>query len=427
MSSSEIRVNLSALEHNVRVLRSIVGPDCALCPIVKADAYGLGVAKVARHLEAAGADMMAVYSLDQAAAIARAAVGKPILVLTAVRELDRIDETYRLLIQGRLHLTVHDPDHLQALMELSDRFATFIRVHLEVDTGMGRGGCDPADVEGMLGRIESSRWLRLAGVFTHFANASKQSARTTKQMDEFERILDRVSARLPEDCHVHVASTYGVLRARRFHQTMVRFGLAWAGYGPECMTGGEFRREAAELVPIVSWHSRVVHVKPIERGAAVGYGSTWTARRPSLLGIVPVGYADGYPLGLGGRDDDPRPACVGVLPEGAADSDSEPRRFVPVVGRVNMDQIMIDLTDVSRRLPVGPGTPVELIGTDPAAPNHLPRLARTAGTLPHEFLCRLHPRVKRVYVARPVPERSGEDAPPGTARRAGEVAQTVAV
>lgn len=422
MSSSEIRVNLSALEHNVRVLRSIVGPECALCPIVKADAYGLGVAKVARHLEAAGADMFAVYSLDQAAAIARAAVGKPILVLMPVRDLDRIDETYRLLIQGRLHLSLHDPDHLQALMELSDRFATFIRVHLEVDTGMGRGGCDPGDVEPMLERIESSRWLRLAGLFTHFANASKQSARTTRQMDEFEAVLERVRPRLPDDCRVHVASTYSVLRARRFHQTMVRFGLAWAGYGPECMTGGEFRREAAELVPIVSWHSRVVHVKHIERGATVGYGSTWTARRPTLLGIVPVGYADGYPLGLGSRDDDPRPACIGIMPEGAPED--EPRRFVPVAGRVNMDQIMIDLTDVARRMEVGPGTQVELIGTDPAAPNHLPRLARASGTLPHEMLCRLHPRLKRTYVSRLVGAPRSEDAPE---RRAGMVAAGVAV
>ncbi|MHC4709884.1 MAG: alanine racemase, partial [Planctomycetota bacterium] len=169
--TSRIRVNLSAVEHNVRVLRGIVGSECVLCPIIKADGYGLGAAPVARHLKAAGADLLAVYTPAQAAELARAAVGGPILVLAPVRELERTDEAYRLLIRGDLHLTVHDGEHFDELLRIAERFATVIPLHLEIDTGMSRGGCNPDEAPPIAERIAANRWLRLAGVSTHFARA----------------------------------------------------------------------------------------------------------------------------------------------------------------------------------------------------------------------------------------------------------------
>jgi alanine racemase len=401
--TSRIRVNLSAVEHNVRTVRGVVGPQCTLCPIIKADGYGLGAAPIARHLKAAGAEMLAVYTPSQAAELARAAVGGPILVLLPVRELDRNDEAYRLLIRGDLHLTVHDDRHLDDLLRIAEGFATVIPLHLEIDTGMSRGGCSPDEASSIAQRIDANRWLRLAGISTHFARAGSDPRFTDRQLAKFNAAVDACGPSMPDDCLVHAANTLATLRHHRYHKTMVRVGQAWAGFGADAITGGEFRRQAARLRPVVTWRSWIIQVKTIERGTAVGYGSAWTAARRSRIGLVPVGYADGYPMGAASTDADPRPACVGVY-LGSASTKSKAAGFVPVVGQVNMDQITIDLTDLTpargrRRSAMGPGTEVELIGVDPEAPNHLPALARTARTVPHEMMCRLNPRIRRIYHA----------------------------
>jgi alanine racemase len=405
-SNSELTIDLGAVENNVRVLRGIVGADCALCPILKADGYGLGVGPIARHLRAGGADMLAVYGLDQAAHIARTGVSGPILVLMPVCDVPRADETYRLLIQGRLHLTVHDSGQLEALLRLADRFATAIPVHLEIDTGLGRGGCDPRDAQAVLRRIEHSRWLRLAGIFTHFADAARSAASAQRQMAQLDSVLERCGDLVGPDCLVHAANTAALLRNRRYHRSMVRFGLAWVGVGNEWCTGGPFRRAAAGLRPVVRWRSSIIHVKQVRSGSHVGYASAWTARRHSTIGLVPVGYADGFAPGLASTDERPVGPCVGIE---AGDA----RCYVAVVGRVNMDQITVDLTEVARRVPIEPGTPVELIGADPKAPNHLAALAKAAGTTPHEILCRLSPRLPRQYRAGRLIEPKPQEARAG--------------
>jgi alanine racemase len=198
-----------------------------------------------------------------------------------------------------------------------------------------------------------------------------------------------------------MAGTFATLRHQRYHKTMVRVGLAWAGYGLEWLGGGEVISAAEQLKPIVTWKSSIVQIKKVRQGTPVGYGSRWGAERPSVIGLVPVGYADGYPLELGSRDGHTEGAAVGVI--GNQSLHAAPT-FAPVIGAVNMDQITVDLTDAvahaeSQGRAMGVGATVELITPDPAAPNHLPKLARMAGTIPHEMLCRLNPRLKRVYTS----------------------------
>lgn len=407
---SVIEVNLSDLDHNMQVIRQIVGPSCALCPIVKADAYGLGAARIAKRMVHHGAELLAVYTPDQAAELFRAAVGCRVLVLMPVREIARVDELYRGLVADRLQLTIHDMDHISDLIAITERFGVTIAVHLEIDTGMSRGGCSVADVPAILERIASCRRLHLAGIFTHFASPETPTPFTDTQLQQFEHLLEQHAALIPADCRIHVASTFSMLRHERFHKSMVRFGLAWAGYGLEWMNSGEIIAEAQQLRPVMTWKSRVVQVKTIDKHTPVGYGSVWTSKRPSVIGLVPVGYADGYPAGIGVRDNQPKGAMVRVLTENG-DSDSEGGSgggsggawgYAPVVGAVNMDQITIDLTDIAQQAAscgqaVGVGTVVELITADAEAPNHLPRLAKMAGTHPHELLCRLNSRIKRSY------------------------------
>lgn len=420
--TSVIEVNLSAIDRNLRALRSFVGPECGLCPIIKADAYGLGGGRIARRLAAGGADLLAVYSPEQAAAVTRSAVGSPILVLMPLHDLARTDELYRPLVLGQLHLVLHDADQLAALASLGERFGAIIPVHLEIDTGMSRGGTASAEVPGLLRRLASTRWLRLAGIFTHFSDARSDEARTDAQLAVFDALIAAEARHIPPTCVQHVASTYSLLRHRRFHRAMVRFGLAWCGYGPELLDSGQPRVTTA-LEPAVTWSSRLVQVKTIEAGTSVGYGSLWTARRRSVIGLIPVGYSDGFPLARPGATGSAQVAVIPTTPRDAervpgATSQERPssdaRRFVPVIGAVNMDQISVDLTDVmdagtaaaapvgssqpsGHRGVIGVGTRVELISPDPAAPNHLPRVAAAAGTIPHELLCRLSPSIRRVY------------------------------
>jgi alanine racemase len=412
-----VEINLTAIDHNMAAIRRLVGSECKLCPIVKADAYGMGAARVARRLVAAGADLLAVYSLPQAAELAvglgsgvasgaASGTGPAILVLMPVGDIRPGDETSRLLTAGRLHLTVHDLGQLEALASLADHYATRIPVHLEVDSGLSRGGARPDEAGRLLERIASdprvSRLVSLRGVFTHFANSRVDREATDDQLARFDELLARYAHTLAPDTDIHVASTYALFRHRRYHRSMVRFGLAWAGYGLEELDGGEMELGDDLLRPCVRWRSRVVQVKRIPAGTSVGYGSRWTATRPSTIGLVPVGYADGFPVfrpqeadGSGGQQK------IAVLREVSRGARTEiVRDFAPVIGAVNMDQITVDLTDLDclTQRDGGVGMTVEIVSPDAGAPNHLPRLARRSGMIPHEMLCRIHPKIPRIYV-----------------------------
>ena len=395
--TSVIRIDLSALGDNMRVLRRIVGPDCALCPLVKADAYGLGAVPIARHLAACGADMLAVYTAAQALELEAGSIPCPILVLMPVRDLRTLRGLSPGLAEHRFHLTVHDPGQLEGLRLGAGRFGVEIPVHLELDTGMSRGGCTAEVFPRLLRRIGECAGLRLAGVFTHFANAERDVAATDRQMDQLDRLLARHADLVPSGCLIHAANSSATLRGRRYHKSLVRVGLAWAGYVTERLNGSAVRG-AQNLRPILTWQSWIVGVKSIAAGTPVGYGSTWTATRRTRIGLVPVGYADGYPIGVGAGAARSKPARVGVI---VRDGDRAQPQYAPVIGSVNMDQITIDLTDCTADDVGGPqigiGTTVELISPEPGAPNYLSELARTAGTIPHELLCRLDPRIQRAY------------------------------
>lgn len=395
---SHIDVNLSAVQHNIRLLKRIVGPECELCPIVKSDAYGLGAVRVTKTLMACGVDLVAVFTPEEATQLFAAAIGGQILVLMPVRQIPRAGELYRGLVCGRLHLVVHDAGHLQDMIGMAERFGVRIPIHLEVDTGMSRGGCSLSEAPALLESIGRHNRLSLAGLFTHFARAEEDIDFTDVQAARFDRLLEDCANLIPPACRIHMANSFATLRSTRYHRSMVRVGLAWAGYGLDWLSGGELIVEGEHLEPAVTWESRIVQIKTIDAGTPVGYGSKWTAGRRTHLGLIPVGYAHGYPMSLGATDERPRAGMVRVLPDcqnGAAGG------FARVVGAVNMDQIAVDLTDLmsspKARTAIATGTRVELITADPVAPNHVTGLARAAGTIPHELLCRMDPRCHRSY------------------------------
>lgn len=404
-STSVIEVNDTAIEQNLAVVRQLVGPDCRLCPIVKADAYGLGAVRIARRLVVRQADIFAVYAPDEAAELLQHGIAADILILMPVTEIGRRDVLYRGLVSGRIHLTVHDDMHLGLLSDIADRNGLNLSLHVKVDSGMRRGGATPEMAAEMIRRIDASRRLRLAGVMTHFADPSGCTTKTDAQLAVLDELIDQTADVGSSTCLVHAANSFATFSSARYHKTMVRIGLAWAGYVGSRDRPDQQHPLAANLTPAVTWTSKIVQIKRLCKGDMVGYGGTWTAKQDGWMGVVPVGYADGYPPSLSHRDDNSGDGKsygeVGILnPDGR----SSRRRFAPVIGAVSMDQLCIDLTHLFQgRRPQGRGyealrsAAVELISPDTKQPNHVPTIASRAGITPHELLSRLHQRIPRVH------------------------------
>ncbi|MEQ8844144.1 MAG: alanine racemase [Phycisphaerales bacterium] len=393
MQSTAIHVDLTAIERNVEAIRKSLAKSeqnsPGLCAILKANAYGLGAARVAKRLSILGVDMIAVNTPEQARELVEAAITSPILLLMPIRKLNRNDALYRAASRGQIHFSIHDLDHLHAIMDVSHGLGITMPVHVELDTGMSRGGTNAAQAEQIVIRIREHRRLRLAGVYTHLACADVNAERTEAQNAAFDAWLDRIGSILPDDCLIHEANTPATFRNSRYARRMVRIGLGLFGYAREEFAdpdGFDRLDDASTLSPALRMVSRVMQVKMIEAGAAVGYGSTWTAERPTRLALVPVGYADGYPLALSNRG-----AVALARRDGSV-------AHAPVVGRVSMDQMTVDVTDLSAE-DVRIGAEVEVIGARPDAPNYLPTLAHAAGTTTYELLCRLNARLPRRYIA----------------------------
>ncbi len=398
-STSTVTIHLPSIDRNVAAIRDLVGPSCGVCAVVKADGYGLGAGRVAQQLAASGVSMLAVYSLAQAESIADAGVTLPMLVLMPVREVELGGAAHRLLITGRLHLTVHSLSHAQGLAAMAERLGGGpVPVHLEVDTGMSRGGSLPEDAARALAFIAGEGRLRLTGLFTHFSDSRLDPELTAAQLNGLDALLSRCAESIPSDVVIHAANSHALARGARFHRTMVRVGLAWTGLADPGVEG------------VVSWTSSIVHVKEIPTGTPVGYGSKWRAARPTRVAVIPVGYFDGYPLG--GADSESRFVSIGS-------------RDAMVIGAVNMDQIVVDITGIEPSLSSDDGfigRTVELYGGDRAKGNFIPRLAEAVGAHAYELLCRIHPRIPRQFVAAPTVAPRIEAMPPVAGSLQGAIA-----
>lgn len=462
MTTSRVEIDLAAIEHNTRVIRSILQPPphpntppnthaqsapagaqgaaggTQLCAIIKQDAYGLGAPRIARKLAALGADLLAVFCTAEARALADTPIRTPILVLMPVAEFDRKDPLYRLAVAGRLHLTLHSEAQALELASVASRVGVTFPVHVQVDTGMSRGGCLPDAAEALIDLALSSPRFRLAGIMTHFSSPATDDEFTREQARLFRGFIERIKPRLTAAADrlrgqapvvVHAANSAAAFRSDSLHASMVRVGQALFGYVADTFTDREhvqFADAAASLRPALRWVSRIVHVQDVPAGWPVGYNRLFHTRKPSRIALVPVGYADGYPIALTNKGqvrltglawDRPRtaePTAPGPTPGPAPETASA---FAPVVGRVSMDQITIDVTDLPEEF-WRPGREVEVYGNDPGAPNHLPTLAAAAGTITHQLLCAISPALERVYLTRACAEGDTEGEPStGGARR----------
>ena len=394
-TSSWLEINIPCLESNLQTVRSIIGSTVRVCAVVKADAYGLGGSMIASRLASRGVDMLAVYSPDQAETLISARVTKPILMLGPVRELARTSPLYRLAVTDRLHLSIHDLNQLDQLNGVGQTFGLKLPVHLYLDTGMSRSGLIEAQWSAALSQTRHLKHLQLAGLFTHLSTADSDPDFAKTQEKKLDRFLAEHADMIPPGTLIHSANTFATLRHRCHHRSMVRVGLSLLGYGDTLLTEGPVIANVPRLKPTVRWLSKINHIQNYPKGTPVGYGCTHLLKRDSTLAVVPVGYADGYPLTLGNK------AVLRVL-----STDHQIAMTAPVLGRVSMDQIVIDLTRPS--ISDGPphteippplmGDTVELISHDPQSPNALPHLAEQAEATCYSLLCGLSKQVPRRYV-----------------------------
>jgi len=358
------RIDLAALANNVRRVADAAG-TARLTAVVKANAYGHGAVACSRVAVEAGATALAVHAIAEAEQLRMHGLTTPILVMgpLAGEEWVRAGET-------GVEIVAWTPAGIYAA-----RDAGITGVHLELDSGMGRLGARPEDVAGLVDAARASG-ITVAGIMTHFATADDRDGVDEgffrEQLVRFRAAAAGLKDAFPE-ASVHAANSAAVFRDPQAAFDMVRCGIALYGCSP-------FHEDPAALglVPVMSVVSYVAMVKTIRSRDSVGYGRTWRAQRGTRVGLVPVGYADGYARAFGNNAD--------VLVAG---------RRVPVVGAVSMDQLTVDLGPESAD---GVGARVVLLGSAAAESITAEELARRRGTINYEITCAISQRLPRVYV-----------------------------
>ena len=360
---NRVEVSYAALRVNVAAVRQAAGGRRVIA-VAKADAYGLGLERCARIYHSAGVAALAVAAIGEADRVRRVAPDARIILLGSP------------LPEERPAAVASAYETCCSTLEEVDEFAHLAHprashpVHVNVDTGMGRFGALPADAEHLVRGVLAAPTLRLAGISTHYPMAT-DPALAQQQEGEFAALLARLPP-LPADCWIHQANSEGVLLRPPGPTNAVRVGLLLTGELPEgCADPG--------VVPAASWLSAISLVKRLPAGHGISYNRSHVLVRDSLIGIVPVGYADGYPIALSGRGT--------MLIQG---------RRCPVLGRVTMDYCIVDLTDLPK--PPAPGEGVVLFGAQGEARITVAELARLAGTIPYDILCGLRGRCEVVGV-----------------------------
>lgn len=361
-----IEINLQNLEHNVLVLNRAIPEGCRMMAVVKADAYGHGAEGISAHLEKLGVDAFAVATIDEGIALRTAGIRSEILILgyTAPCRAGEICEY-------DLTQTLVSYEHAVALAQQGYR----IKAHIKIDTGMHRLGFDDTDTNGVAACFSWPE-LEICGIFSHLCAADSLDAPdvafTLLQIQRFYQLLDRLSARGIAIPKKHLQSSYGLLNYPELKCDYVRTGIAL--YGVHSTLGAQTKLHL-DLRPILALKSRVAQIRTVLKGEPIGYGRSFVAKRESKIAIIPIGYADGVPRALScGKGN--------VLIDGCQ---------APIVGRICMDQLTVDVTDIPD---VHTEDVVTLIGSDKTNCITAEEWAERIDSISNEILSRLGTRLQ---------------------------------
>jgi alanine racemase len=359
-----VQVEADALRRNYARIGEAVGSQVRILPMVKANAYGLGVADVVACLESLAPWGFGVAAVSEGLALRALGVVRPIVVCSPA-PLGEIEAA----VEADLQLSVSSLETLKALRRAAEATGRVASWHLDVDTGMGRSGFDWRRVDDWLDRVTLERpMLRWTGVYTHLHSADESAPSVHEQWARLEAVLQRVEAP-PAGLMVHVLNSAGVFRTPEYTRSVARPGIF--------LYGGAVGEGQPQPEPVASLHARVVHVRDAEPGTTLGYGATYAATEAERWATLSIGYGDGLPRALSNR---------GVaLVEGTR---------VPIVGRISMDVTVVNVSDVAD---VREGSVATLIGSQSDERIALDEVAEQAGTISYEILTGLTSRLPRVW------------------------------
>jgi alanine racemase len=360
-----LRASSRALAANFERLRASVGPRARVIPMVKGDAYGLGMAEVVRVLQGAGAWGWGVATLGEGLRLRELGVADPVVVLAPL-----LPEELGPAVRAGLQVSVSSLDALAAAAQASREVGAEASVHVDVDTGMGRTGFDWSRASGWMPGVEAAArdavtWV---GCFTHLHSAEDDERSVREQLDRFEAVLATMSE-APTDLMVHVLNSAGSFAVPEQARDAIRPGIF--------LYGGSVGSRHPVPEPVVSVHARVCHVREAAPGTTLGYNVTYRASRAERWATLSIGYGDGVPRSLSNRGS--------ALLEG---------RRVPIIGRISMDLTVVDISDLSG---VKVGDVATLLGAEGREEITLDEMAGLADTVSYEILTGFTPRLPRIW------------------------------
>ena len=353
---------MSALADNLALIRGKIAPGTLVMGVVKDNAYGLGAGPVACELVKRGVEYLGIATVDEGIQLREEGIGVPLVVLPGIN-----DSACEEAIKWDLSPTVYRLSQVESFSHTAQKIGRTLRIHVKVDTGMSRIGIFPEEVNGFIESIRKLPLLELEGVFTHFTMVGPGEKEETLSQNSF--FLRAVSS-LKDLGLLHAANSSATLLHPPTHHHMVRPGLALYGCHP-------WEGCTEDIRTVLSLKSRIAYIKTIPAGTRVSYGGTFTARRPSRIATLPIGYADGYPRLLSNRGQ--------VLIHS---------QYAPITGRVCMDLTMVDVTDIPE---AEVGDEVVLIGKSGAEEIRTEKIAEWAQTISYEILTGLGRRIQRIY------------------------------
>ena len=358
-----LEINLSNLAYNLGLIRKKIAPKTAIVAMVKQNAYGHGLIPSAKVFIKEGAHFLGVASLEEAVKLREAGIKTPILVLSAVPK-----KYASVFVRYRIIPVIADFDFAFSLNKAAGTKP--FPVHVKVDTGMGRLGQWHKEAFGLFYQLRKLTFLKIEGILTHFPVADTDKEFTNKQVSDFNRLIKSLQKEGFKFKYIHCANSAAIFKHSNSYFNMVRPGLSLYGVSP-------FANIKLPLKPALSFKTRIIFIKDVPAGCGISYGRTFIAKKKMRIGVLAVGYADGYPWRLSNKAE--------VIIKG---------KLCPIVGRVCMDHTMVDLSSVKE---VEVGEEAVLIGKSKNSAITAAYLAKLAGTISYEILTGLSCHLPRVY------------------------------
>jgi alanine racemase len=364
-------IDLSSLRYNYLQVKWLVGKTTKILAVVKADAYGHGAKVISQELERLKVDFLGVALLEEAVELRKADIKTPIMILGGVYpgQAEKI-------IEYRLTPAIFDLSIARELNQAAGKRKKKVKVHVKIDTGMGRLGVLPDEANQFFAHLKKLSHLEVEGIISHLAVASQEDKTETEftqgQFKRFRRVIDSCHQTGNNPPYLHLANSAAIIRGNLEKFTLVRPGIMLYGSYPS-----QSLKKMVHLKPVMSLKSKILQLKKLPPGHCVSYGRTFICPRETLVAVVPIGYADGYSRLLSN--------CGEVLIRG---------KRAPVIGVICMDLTMVDVTDIPG---VKRGDEVVLIGTQGKECITVEEIAEKIGTISYEVFCRIGQRVPRLY------------------------------